>query len=218
MTVAWKIDDMGLVPRIDGPRVFTALRMKEKRFLEAASMYSFISSYKKLKLDLLQINIYNIMAMKSMITLLITLLVVVFVAQEAKATVGVVSVTGTVVCPVINGSTNINTTTNVTIPTPPRLPVVNGSVQATILDVPVGAMVRTDGLGRFAVTFVRPVLRSVENLRQVTTINVTPPPTACNSTLPPNTVLRSIPPLQVVSQFILSVQLNTTAGFQLPAV
>nr|XP_043626767.1 uncharacterized protein LOC122598229 [Erigeron canadensis] len=35
MTVAWKIDEMGLAPRIDGPKVLTALRMTDKRFVKA---------------------------------------------------------------------------------------------------------------------------------------------------------------------------------------
>ncbi|KVH97738.1 Mitochodrial transcription termination factor-related protein [Cynara cardunculus var. scolymus] len=35
MIVAAKIDDMGLFPRIEGPKVFTALRMTERRFFKA---------------------------------------------------------------------------------------------------------------------------------------------------------------------------------------
>ncbi|XP_076947257.1 transcription termination factor MTERF15, mitochondrial-like [Bidens hawaiensis] len=34
MTLAAKIDDMGLCPSVNGPKLFTALRMPEKRFLE----------------------------------------------------------------------------------------------------------------------------------------------------------------------------------------
>nr|XP_043626675.1 uncharacterized protein LOC122598138 [Erigeron canadensis] len=143
------------------------------------------------------------MAMKSVL-LLITLLVVVFVAPKANAIA--VEIGGTALCP-LNGTINLNITTNVTVP---PLPIANATVRVSIAGIEIGPTGLTDSLGQFSVSFIRSVITALSNLLNLTTITITPPPGACNSTLPVNTILQSVQPLQLVRQTNVSIQLNVT--------
>nr|XP_043637529.1 phylloplanin-like [Erigeron canadensis] len=131
------------------------------------------------------------MAMKSFI--LITLLVVVLVAPQAKAQ-SIVRINGTIFCSLNGASSIVN---NVKIPT---LPFPNAIVQLTIAGTPILPTVTTNLQGQFVLTVVQSLLTStLTNILSLANVIVTTPLSACNSTLPANIFLQSVSPLQLLA-------------------
>nr|XP_043627041.1 phylloplanin-like [Erigeron canadensis]XP_043627053.1 phylloplanin-like [Erigeron canadensis]XP_043627055.1 phylloplanin-like [Erigeron canadensis] len=144
------------------------------------------------------------MAIKSIIFLLITLLVVVFVAPKANGQPVVIRINETVFCS-LNASIVVNTTT-------PMLPFPNATIQLTISGTPILPTTTTNLQGRFNLGLIQSRHTSLPNLQSPNAkVVVTTPLSVYNSSLPPNTFLKSVPPLQLLFQAPTVYQLGMQA-------